>query len=221
MKLGLLVCDPGRGFESMYRDWLGTDFTIYDLQHGDQPLHLDECDAYIATGSKYSVYDPEPWIQAFAQLVQRIHHAHKPFIGICFGHQMVGHALGGRVDKSPNGWGVGVHRFSIESQADWMRPAATEVHLIMSCQDQILELPPAARVLAGNTHCPAGIIQMDRMLGIQGHPEFSAAYAAELLELRRDRIGAEKVGEALASLNLPIDGALLSQWAWAFLRGEG
>jgi GMP synthase-like glutamine amidotransferase len=217
MKVGLLVCDPGRGFESLYRAWLQTEFTEYDLHQGERPRALDECDAYIATGSKSSVYDDEPWIHQFAALTREIHAANKPFVGVCFGHQMMGHALGGRVARSPNGWGIGVHSFEIHQTQQWMRPAAASVNLIMSCQDQILALPPGTEVLAGNAHCPAGIVQMGRMLGIQGHPEFTAEYARELLLLRRDRIGPESTDQALATLSQPLDGPLLAEWVRNFI----
>lgn len=217
MKLGLLVCDPGRGFEALYRDWLQTNFIEYNLHQGEHPRDLDECDAYIATGSKASVYDDEPWIHQFARLTRRIHAAGKPFIGICFGHQMMGHALGGRVAKSPNGWGVGVHTFEICQTQAWMHPPAQSVNLIMSCQDQILELPPDTQILAANAHCPAAVIQTGKMLGIQGHPEFTAPYAKELLLLRRDRVGPERTSHALATLSQKLDASLFAQWVRRFL----
>jgi GMP synthase-like glutamine amidotransferase len=218
MKIGLLDCDPGRGFDAMFANWLEAEWTVYDLHHGHLPRDLNECDAYIATGSKASVYDDEPWIHQFVELTRRIHASQKPYIGVCFGHQMMGHALGGRVAKSPNGWGIGVHKFEIQHTEEWMDPRATEISLLMSCQDQVLELPPEAKVLAGSKHCPFGILRIGNMLGIQGHPEFPAAYAEALLRLRRDAIGAEKVDAALATLSHPVDSALLGEWAKAFLR---
>lgn len=224
MKLGLLQCDhsadsvrPIAGdYDDMFANWLPAEWRVYDLTIGEQPGILDECDAYVATGSKASVYDDEPWIHQFAALTRRIRAEEKPFLGVCFGHQMMGHALGGRVAKSPNGWGVGVHTFEITKTEPWMQPSANSINLLMSCQDQVLELPPGAEVLAGNAHCPVGLFRVGRMLGIQGHPEFSPAYAKALLRPRRERIGPDTVDAALATLNRPLDAALIAGWVRAF-----
>jgi GMP synthase-like glutamine amidotransferase len=228
MKLGLLQCDHtadtvrhiAGDYDGMFARWLPAEWRVYDLTLGQAPENLDECDAYVATGSKASVYDDEPWIHAFAELTRRIHAANKPFLGVCFGHQMMGHALGGRVAKSPNGWGIGVHSFALETAEPWMDPPAARINVLMSCQDQVLELPPGAHVLGGNAHCPVGLFRVGNMLGIQGHPEFTPAYAEALLRLRRERIGAEKVDAALATLDAPLHAATLESWARRFLSSR-
>lgn len=225
MKLGLLQCDHtadslrliAGDYNDMFASWLPAEWRVYDLQRGERPEDLNECEAYVATGSKASVYDDEPWIHPFADLTRRIFAAQKPFLGVCFGHQMMGHALGGRVAKSPNGWGIGAHTFTIKKCEPWMQPPAAEINVLMSCQDQVLELPPGAEVLGGNAHCPVGVFRVGNMLGIQGHPEFPPAYAAAVLKLRRDRIGADKVDAALATLDKSLDAPLLARWTSVFL----
>lgn len=224
MKLGLLVCDHvleplqdiAGDYPEMFARWLPADWRIYEIRSGEHPADPGECDAYVGTGSKASVYDDEPWIHGYASLVRRLHDSGKPFLGVCFGHQMLGHALGGRVARSERGWGVGVHTFEVYSTEGWMKPETAEFSLLMSCQDQVQELPPGAVVLAGNDHCPVGMFRVDNMVGVQGHPEFVPAYSAAVLDIREERIGRERTAAARASLHLPLDGNLLRQWAKEF-----
>ena len=91
----------------------------YDVEHQEYPNNINEVDAYLITGSKYSVYDNEPWIIALTEFVRELHREHKKLIGICFGHQMVAHALGGSVDKSSEGWGLGVSESTLISAESW------------------------------------------------------------------------------------------------------
>jgi len=224
MKLGLLQCDhvaedlqPRFGdLDAMFRRWLVADWKVYHLPRGEMPENLSECDAYVTTGSKASVYDDEPWIHAFANFVRAVRAAGMPFLGVCFGHQMMGHALGGRVAKSPNGWGIGVHEFPVIKLETWMEPPLERVRVLMSCQDQVLELPPDAEVLAGNDFCPVGMFRVGSLLGIQGHPEFSTEYAETVMLRRVERIGAERVQAARKTLELLPNAAEFGQWALNF-----
>ena len=226
MKLGLLQCDHASGpaakiagdYDAMFRRWIEADWLIYDVTRGERPRDLDECDAYVTTGSSASVYDDVPWIHGFAELVKGIHSSDKPFLGVCFGHQMMAHALGGRVARSPHGWEIGVRRFPIGKREAWMRPGRDEISMLMSCQDQVEQLPADAAVLAGDRQCPVALYRVGNMLGVQGHPEWPAAFAGVLLTDRTERIGSRKVAAAQRSLDQPLDNELLAQWAARFFR---
>ncbi|MBM3755461.1 MAG: type 1 glutamine amidotransferase [Acidobacteria bacterium] len=218
MKLGLLHCDELRPqYPAMFNAWLPAEWRVYDLTRGEAPADLDECDGFVGTGSRRSVYEDEPWILAYAELMRRMHAASKPFVGICFGHQMMGRALGGRTAKSPKGWGIGVHRFTIIAAEPWMQPPAPSFGALMSCQDQVEVLPPGAKVLASNDHCEVAMFRVGTLLGIQGHPEFTPEFVRPILESRRERIGSEHVDRALATLKEPCEATLLAGWARQFL----
>ncbi len=226
MTLGLLQCDHvaadllgiGGDYDRMFQRWLPAEWRVYDLAAGQFPASLHDCDAWVTTGSRLSVYDDVDWIHRFAKLVRELHEQRRPFLGVCFGHQMMAHALGGRVAKSPRGWGVGVHEFQIRECEPWMVPPLETVSLLMSCQDQVEDLPPDAVVLASNQHCPVAMFRCGAMLGIQGHPEWEPAYAKALLESRRERIGAERADLALRSLAAPQSSAVLARWAQRWLE---
>jgi GMP synthase-like glutamine amidotransferase len=226
MRLGLLQCDHvppdllhiAGDYDHMFATWLPADWRIYDVVNGHAPRHLDECDAYLSTGSKSSVYDDEPWIHQFADLVRQIHAENIPFAGVCFGHQMLGHALGGEARKSPRGWGVGVHAFRTVASQPWMKPSASTVHVLMSCQDQVEKLPPNAELLLASEFCPHAAFRIGNCLGIQGHPEFPVEYSEAVLERRAVRIGVETVEQARHSYRTPPDSPLLAAWIRNFLQ---
>lgn len=219
MTIGLLQCDhvaeEFRGIagdlDEMFRRWLPGDWRVFDLTAGDLP-GAGDCDAWVATGSRYSVYDDVDWIHRYAELVREIARVGAPYLGICFGHQMMGHALGGRVEKSARGWGVGVHEFTVHAQEEWMEPKLERLSVLMSCQDQVEALPPGAVVLASNAHCPVAMFRVGRMLGIQGHPEWEPEYAAALLRARRERIGGERVDAALETLGRKRNSTEFAHW---------
>lgn len=227
MKIGLLECDHvlpelrhiAGDYRDMFLDFLpGPEWAFFDVCNGQFPSATDDCDAYLCTGSKFSVYDEVDWILELKAFVRRIAESDKKFVGVCFGHQMLGEALGGKVQKAASGWNVGVHSFEILRPASWMSPFQPRLNLMMMCQDQVVELPPGSTVLARTAHCPVGMFQVGpNMLGVQGHPEFPKTYEAALLEMRRERIGGEKVDAALASLDLPLDTAVVAEWARQFL----
>lgn len=223
MNLGLLACDHIQtefpDYPELFESILPTfTFKIYNVCEGIFPDSANDCDSWLITGSKYSVYDDIDWINKLKVFVQDIAKFNKPCIGVCFGHQMLGEAMGGKVQKSDSGWCVGVHEFEMLYKESWMEPFHNKLNLLMSCQDQIKTLPPNSKILAKSPLCPVGMIQIgSNMLGIQGHPEFSYEYVKYLMLDRTNRIGEEIVNQGLASLMLPIQSKIVSDWMIRFL----
>ncbi|MGP3372664.1 glutamine amidotransferase-related protein, partial [Escherichia coli] len=104
-------------------------------------------------------------------------------VGICFGHQVIARALGGRVAKFDGGWGVWVPHYQFVDNV----PTPLDFKDIAFCafhQDQVLEMPEKMSSFLSSDFCHhAGVIYNDRFLTFQGHPEFSKDYEMELIDL--------------------------------------
>lgn len=194
---------------------------VYDVCHGELPQSVDECQGYLTTGSRHSVYDNVDWIHQLAEFVRQIHAHNAKFVGICFGHQMIAFALGGKVAKSDHGWGIGTKPVTLQETPAWMTPNQSEYRLLLSHQDQVLDIPNGGRVLGGNEHCPISMLGVgSHMLGIQAHPEFTTEYAQALMQSRVERIGAKTVEDAQQTLSDKTDEAAVVQWIDAFFKAH-
>ena len=141
------------------------------------------------------------------------------YVGICFGHQLLAQALGGKVAKATDGWGVGVQEYDIVEPLPCMDPRLDNIAILASHQDQVVDVPPDARVIASaaNGYCPvAGLAVGERAWTLQGHPEFVPPLADHLLAGRVELIGAERVAHARASLARPLDTATVAGWIARF-----
>jgi GMP synthase-like glutamine amidotransferase len=233
VKLGLLLCDHVRpGFRTVAGDYPeffarffagrpDIDLVTFDLTAGEFPIDLDECDAWITTGSRHSVYDDLPWILQLADLVRRLDRERRKLVGVCFGAQMIGHALGGEVARASAGWQVGIKETRVGSLQPWMVPAADTFRILHMNGDQILAPPERVRVLGHSDGVPVSVIAVgDHFIGFQGHPEFAPAYSAVLMEARRGILIPDGVVDAgLSSLAIEPDTRLLSEWIASFITG--
>ncbi len=232
MVIGVFECDhvaPDlRGIAGDYRDMFPAlflplapdwEFRFFDVVTGEFPAGTGVCDAWMCTGSRFSVNDDAVWIAELKDFIRQLHTGKRGFAGVCFGHQLLAAALGGVVQTA--GWCVGVHPFTMVEKADFMEPFQKEVNLLMMCQDQVVQLPPDGHLLARAADCPVGMFGVgDHMLGIQAHPEFPKAYNKALIELRKDRIGERKAAAGIAGLTAGTDERLVAGWIVQFLRNS-
>jgi GMP synthase-like glutamine amidotransferase len=197
-------------------------YAVYDPRSGQLPAQLDECDAYLITGSLNGAYDEEPWIAALIDFIRRSHAAGKKMVGICFGHQLLAHALGGRSEKSEKGWGLGLKSFDIVEEKPWMNDRPDRCSLYFSHQDQVVQLPAGAERLGGSEFCEnAFFVIGDHVLGIQGHPEFTTGIMRDLLNKPKETASSELMHTARRSLqDGRPDNELFAQWIVNFLNQQ-
>ena len=237
LKVGLLLCDEvDESAQARYGTYAGMfsdginaaddDLTFHPVRcyRGEMPDSPDDFDAFLITGSRHGVYDPLPWIAQLQDFVRRCRDYRKKTVGICFGHQLIAHALGGETRKADAGWGIGIHSTRITEPQAWMTNgelhAPGKFNLVVVHQDQVVALPPGFRTIAENDFCPISMFVDDNiMLGIQGHPEFSREYCAFRIRARREIIGDDLYRQSLASLKgTALDSGQVLAWVARFIR---
>jgi GMP synthase-like glutamine amidotransferase len=210
------LADQFGDYPSMFRAMLGDGFEIesVDVQAGNLP-DAGAHHAYLLTGSPAGVYEPLPWIPPLMDFIRSA--GDGKMVGICFGHQIMAEALGGRVEKSDKGWGAGLHRYDLVRPEPWMDGANT-IAAPASHQDQVVVQPPHTEIVARSDFTPlAALAWTDRpAISFQFHPEFSPAFAKALIEKRFDVV--PNPDAAIASLDAPNDNARVAGWIRRFLE---
>ena len=223
VSIGVLVAGrPPAGLEERWGSYadmmaslLGEGFLCraFDVQRQELPDRPEDYSGYIITGSAAGAYDDLPWIASLEAFLRRARGKAK-LVGICFGHQIMAQAFGGKVAKSDKGWGLGLHTYTLAGSEGPIAIAA--VH-----QDQVMEAPHDAQVLGCSAFTPHGVLAYGGdALSFQCHPEFEPAYAAALVDYLRPRLSDQAAADAwIASLESPNDRARVGKMIRDFLAG--
>ncbi len=232
MKIGILKTDavrpewvpdfgeyPDMFIALLAREDPSLEFAVYDVEEGVYPEDIDEVDAYLITGSKSSVYEDKAWIQQLMVFVRELHARKKKLVGICFGHQIVAQALGGKTEKSTKGWGQGLHTHTFVETPPWHDGGSPDLQILVSHQDQVVKNAEGARVLAASEFCENAVVQIgEHILTFQGHPDFVPGYSSEIMDYRREMIGDEVYETGMASLQQSPEGDRVARWILNFLK---
>lgn len=199
-------------------------FTVSVVSGADVPPAPDEADGWILTGSEHGVYDDLPWIEPVKEFLRRSLAARVPVVGICFGHQILAEAMGGRVEKSSHGWKLGVQDYEVVHRPGWMTDLPDRFSVGAMHQDQVIEKPEGATVLATSPTCPYAALaygdpEAPLAVTVQPHPEFTAEFLDALIEARTgDVLPEDLAADARASLGRPVHTAEWARWIVDFLR---
>ena len=204
MKIGILMAghaaevliEQTGDYDAMFArllDGHGFTFQTWNAVDMEFPSGPEDADGWLITGSRHGAYEDLPFIAPLEDLVRAIHAQQRPLIGVCFGHQIIAQALGGKVEKFDGGWSVG--------NTSYTRSTGETVVINAWHQDQVIEIPADATVAGSTDFCRyAALSYGNRALSIQAHPEFTREYTTELLEARRDVLPPEVAAQAEKSL---------------------
>lgn len=225
-----LVAEPLRdkfdNYGKMFADLLGDGggkFTFETVSLiEDEPLpDIADVEAIIISGSSLGVYDKKPWLDPLRDFIREAYARRIPMIGVCFGHQIMADALGGVVEKSQKGWGVGRHQYSIAQRPEFMADAPAQMQFNVIHQDQVISPPPNSKVVGGSAFTPNAILEYQNgaAISIQAHPEFANDYAQAVYVLRSGDLFDEQTGQqAIESIDKNNDNALMAEYFRRFLN---
>ena len=176
----------------------GFSFQTFRVVEGQFPAGVTACDGWLITGSRHGAYEDHPWIPPLEQFVRDAFAAHVPIVGVCFGHQIVAQAVGGKVERFGEGWAVGAQEYDFDGET---------LRLNAWHRDQVTVLPAGAKVIASNPFCEIAALLYDtHALTVQAHPEFRPEFVDGLMKTRgKGVVPDDKMAEAAGKLHLPID----------------
>jgi len=211
----------GGDYPELYADLLqphDIEITTYRCDEDQMPESLSEQDGYICSPSRLSVYDDHQWLRDVEQLLRDMVAAETPYVGICFGHQLMAQALGATVKKADVGWGIGAKHYEVVEAQPWM-DSTNDIILAASHQDQVMQLPDGARLMARAPYCPVGgMLIGERAWTLQVHPEFSPALADSLLATRLALFGEDAAEAARVTLKEPLQQNRIAGWISRFFH---
>ncbi|KAK1316956.1 hypothetical protein QJS10_CPA05g01463 [Acorus calamus] len=197
------------GYFGVFLDLLAEEGELWDLYRvadGDFPTdgRLSLYDGFVITGSCNDAHGDDDWIRRLMGLLRVLDSMRKRVLGVCFGHQVLSRALGGKTGRAIRGWDIGVTPINLSQQSNPLTALRIPSLSVIEChRDEVIELPQNAEVLGWSEKTGIEMFRYgEHMMGIQGHPEYTKDILAHLIDRLIDRnlISSSHAEAAKASL---------------------
>jgi GMP synthase (glutamine-hydrolysing) len=225
MRIGILqtgespaqLADVAGDYPDMFERLLaghGFEFQTWRVLDNVLPPDVHAADGWLITGSRFGAYEPHPWIPPLEDFIRASFAAHVPMVGVCFGHQIIAQAMGGKVEKFAGGWSVGPTEYDFDGK---------KMVLNAWHQDQVTKVPEGAKVVGSTDFCAnAALLYDDVAFTVQPHPEFQSEFVDGLLKVRAPGIVPEPlIKDGTARLERPLDDRTMAGQIAAFFKRTG
>jgi len=234
----LVILKTGNSFPELvqragdFEEWIANGLatppervTVCDARRDELPSPAGTAGVVI-TGSPAMLTNDEPWMLAAEAWVRELAGASVPVLGICFGHQLLARALGGRVDWSDDGREIGTTRVTLTpaGRHDPLLGGLGPSFVAQSSHAQrVTELPPRAEELARSERQPLAAFRLGTTWGVQFHPEFSAEIMRAYVDRHAEAMRAEgdDPGAVRRTVTDSPAGAILARFAEHALGADG
>lgn len=193
----------------------GLTFRTWHVEGMEFPSDVHDCDGWLITGSRHGAYEDHPFIPKLEAFIREAVGAKVPLVGICFGHQIIAQALGGKVERFEKGWAVGPQDYDFNGET---------LTLNAWHRDQVTRRPEGAEVVATNAFCEnAALLYGESAFTVQAHPEFGDSFVEGLMRTRGKGVVPDALMQAAeARLGAPNSSSVIAERiADFFLRSRG
>ncbi|ERF68940.1 hypothetical protein EPUS_08174 [Endocarpon pusillum Z07020] len=184
---------------------------------------LEDVDAILLTGSRYNSFEDAPWIKKLVDFTAEILKQDRiRLIGVCFGHQIIGRAMGVKVGRNEAGWEAAVDDFDLSERGKQLF-GKEKLSIHQMHRDIIYYYPDGVEQLGSSPVCAVqGMYKKGHLITVQGHPEFNEEIMTELLRVRHTMgiFNDDEFDKYMDKAGKPHDGVVVARAFLEFLLDD-